>query len=300
MRIAVVVTVLAGCGFQVGASQVGTDDASTTSDGDRTGDGAAGDGPLPTVDAAIDAPPTNPDLDNDGVMNAMDNCPTVANTTQWNEDMDLLGDLCDPCPQYAAVQLDTDSDSIGNDCDPRPTMAGDTLALFEGFNVNGAVPAGWTTSGGGTWGVLNGALGFTPGANSPGFALHAVTAGDHTVDAQVIAGAVVGQTPQVVATVIDATTTLDRFFMCSISSYETLFRFARWNSAWSEISSTSATPVPPNTYTVVARALATSQSCRLGGAAMMGGVPRNNGTRVGFRSVNVISTFPYIAVYRSP
>lgn len=36
------------------------------------------------------------DTDADGVLNAIDNCPTVANADQLNNDNDALGDVCDP------------------------------------------------------------------------------------------------------------------------------------------------------------------------------------------------------------
>jgi cysteine-rich repeat protein len=38
------------------------------------------------------------DVDGDGVVNAMDNCPTVANASQTDTDMDGKGDACDSCP----------------------------------------------------------------------------------------------------------------------------------------------------------------------------------------------------------
>jgi hypothetical protein len=290
-----IVLVAAGCGFEVKPSGTAGDDTPPGIDAsvDASGDAIA-------IDAPIDGPPPNPDLDGDGILNTADNCPTVANTTQYNEDNDAFGDACDLCPQYAAVQMDSDSDGIGNDCDPRPQTGGDTLVLFEGFHVSGTLPAGWTTSGSGSWVVIGGKLSYSPAANNPGFALWTLpSGGDHTVDTQTIVGSVQGTTPQVSAVVIDATPSLDKFFMCSISSYETLFRFARWNQAWSELSSVSATPAPPNTYTVIARSSANSESCRVGATMMGGGTQTNGGTRVGFRVVNVNVQYAYVAVYRS-
>lgn len=38
------------------------------------------------------------DLDCDGVLNAVDNCPEVANPDQTDTDADGKGDACDPCP----------------------------------------------------------------------------------------------------------------------------------------------------------------------------------------------------------
>ena len=94
------------------------------------------------------------DMDDDGVTDTADNCPTVANSSQANNDDDTLGDACDPdddndgvadaidafpldpiesadtdgdlvgdvadnCPAVSnADQSDVDSDGIGDACDP--------------------------------------------------------------------------------------------------------------------------------------------------------------------------------------
>ena len=73
-----------------------------------------------------------PDLDVDGVGDATDNCPEVANADQADSDGDAQGDACDldddedgvndaddNCPTVNnAAQADNDSDSIGDPCDP--------------------------------------------------------------------------------------------------------------------------------------------------------------------------------------
>jgi hypothetical protein len=75
--------------------------------------------------------PQSSDSDNDGVEDADDNCPSVANANQTDTDNDGTGDACDNdddgdgvadasdnCPlTQNASQTDTDNDGLGNVCD---------------------------------------------------------------------------------------------------------------------------------------------------------------------------------------
>jgi hypothetical protein len=85
-------------------------------------------------DAAL-VPDAVGDEDHDGVPDNVDNCPTVYNPDQANEDGDRFGDVCDPCPPYpdADPVVDTDHDGVSDACDPNPTVPGDKIAVFEGF-----------------------------------------------------------------------------------------------------------------------------------------------------------------------
>ncbi len=65
--------------------------------------------------------PSGPDADGDGVCDAADNCPTVANEDQANADADGLGDACDPCPSDPAN--DVDGDGVCGNADNCPTIA---------------------------------------------------------------------------------------------------------------------------------------------------------------------------------
>ena len=90
------------------------------------------------------------DTDGDGVIDSIDNCPTVRNAGQWDKDRDGIGNVCDPdygtvattspvvtVPQDTdgdgvadtvdncvlvsnVTQADSDNDKIGNACDTTP------------------------------------------------------------------------------------------------------------------------------------------------------------------------------------
>ena len=58
------------------------------------------------------------DVDGDGVMDVVDNCPEIANANQANSDGDTHGNACDNCPTFTNEnQADSDGDTIGNACD---------------------------------------------------------------------------------------------------------------------------------------------------------------------------------------
>jgi hypothetical protein len=97
-------------------------------------------------DAMIDGDPSL-DSDNDGVNDAIDNCRTAANADQHDEDRDMLGDVCDPCPPFATylvganmmdANVDSDNDGVGDGCDPDRALGGHRIVLFTGFLAQGA------------------------------------------------------------------------------------------------------------------------------------------------------------------
>ena len=56
--------------------------------------------------------------DSDGVVDNIDNCPTISNSDQENLDEDGLGNACDNCPNRSnPSQSDKDNDGIGDWCD---------------------------------------------------------------------------------------------------------------------------------------------------------------------------------------
>ena len=59
-----------------------------------------------------------PDMDGDGVSDAVDNCDLVANPMQENDDGDTLGNACDNCDLADnELQENSDTDSFGDACD---------------------------------------------------------------------------------------------------------------------------------------------------------------------------------------
>ena len=118
------------------ATPVGTYTISlSTSDGTTVANPSVSGGKLAdanatTITVRVVAPAIT-DADGDGVADSTDNCPTVANPGQANNDGDAQGDACDPdddndgvadagdnCPVTAnPAQADTDGDGIGDACD---------------------------------------------------------------------------------------------------------------------------------------------------------------------------------------
>jgi hypothetical protein len=102
------------------------------------------------------APPMDPDdVDGDGIPNARDRCPEVADPAQHDEDGDGFGDLCDVCPTVSdPEQLDQGelaaisfNDGVGDACDPRPSTGGDRIGALHTFAADNAaawIGAGWT------------------------------------------------------------------------------------------------------------------------------------------------------------
>jgi hypothetical protein len=75
-------------------------------------------GPETAAGGASDGYQTQDDWDDDGILDADDDCPRTANPDQSDLDEDLVGDACDDCPIHADPdQSDRDGDGQGDVCD---------------------------------------------------------------------------------------------------------------------------------------------------------------------------------------
>ena len=60
----------------------------------------------------------DPDVDSDGILNNVDNCPSIANTDQDDWDQDDIGDVCDYCNDIANVPGNANIDATGEELTP--------------------------------------------------------------------------------------------------------------------------------------------------------------------------------------
>lgn len=91
---------------------------------------------IPANDEEPQPPVAQEDSDGDGIVNAEDNCPRVANPSQEDADGDGVGDACDNCPQVAnGEQEDEDRDGVGDKCDNCPEVSNPDQADSDGDGV---------------------------------------------------------------------------------------------------------------------------------------------------------------------
>jgi len=85
---------------------------------------------IDNIDIFVLQPPTEPDTDEDGIIDIEDNCPMTPNSDQADFDIDGIGDVCDSCPSDS--DNDGDADGICGDIDNCPQIANASQSDFDG------------------------------------------------------------------------------------------------------------------------------------------------------------------------
>lgn len=270
------------------------------------------------VDATIDAPIVeDDDPDRDNVKTPVDNCPTVANPLQANDDADGRGDACDTCPWKAGEStVDGDGDGLTDDCDPDPRYA-DELVYFEGFDklsTDQVLPAGWaaiTTAGSWSVSTQNGTL---TGSHPPDGGAPALLAKDLGptsstdrlyVRAAGLFGDGVARGQAGIAGDIDASgaTPAGAFCDLTLDASKTVAGFFRGSDSSEEGEAVGALTTPVALRLIVDRAAPHRVRCdakgRLAGSAVHSDDPTDRtGTSVGLRVSDGTAVYRYIAVLR--
>lgn len=289
------VAVLAGCGFSLTGELAdgGSDDADAT---DAT-----------QVDAAVDAAP-KPDTDLDGIPDDVDNCPQAANLDQHDEDGDLIGDGCDPCPQDAVATADGDGDGVGDRCDPHPATPGDQLVRFESFAIappGGALPAGWLANTATTdWTIANDDLTIDVSVTGSAHFIQLDAAAPHTrIDLGFDVGTA-GTVSPMVTGIVDEDANNSAGWSCSTRFGVSLPLQSFSGGSFTDRALGSGIPTAPGTFRIVTTIDGGGVACAITTSAgtvtpTFGGSSANR-TRVGIRVRDVTARIHYVAVYASP
>ena len=138
-------------------------------DGDGFGDVCD---PCPLEPGGACSNPDADDIDDDGVLNGLDNCPRLTNADQADKDADGHGDLCDTCdqPNPGPGTCPLTIPAIRNPADPLHPKAGSPVAISGAF-VTALRPDAGTSRGfyiqNNTQEPWNGIFVFTGGALPP-------------------------------------------------------------------------------------------------------------------------------------
>jgi len=95
--------------------------------------------PTIAADAAptTDAPPPEPDLDRDGILDVIDPCIATAGDATADSESDAQDNTTDDCPFDATLGPNADGDDIQDQCDPFPSLGGDRIRCVMAFGNPG-------------------------------------------------------------------------------------------------------------------------------------------------------------------
>jgi hypothetical protein len=79
------------------------------------------------------------DLDGDEWSDSLDNCPTTANSDQGDADLDLFGDVCDLCPDFPSTNDDFDGNGIGDECECGDQTQDGTVSILDILAINAVI-----------------------------------------------------------------------------------------------------------------------------------------------------------------
>jgi hypothetical protein len=255
--------------------------------------------PLDAGSSELDAPTADAsdDIDDDGILNAADNCPAMANTDQRDHDGDSHGDVCDNCPHIAneSQAATMDADLVGDACDPDQGRL-DTMSRFEGFYET---PAGWTMPGG--WGVANGKLTATVTSGFQFAYLNSNVAADVTV---VTAAGMVPGTPtpnvSVLAHVAPATS---QYYRCGVVASTTGRAEITLNTGTNFTTIDQINYVTPSYSDITVRIDLTGANLTCAARAgpetanLAGSSSGAAGNRIGLRVREATGSFDYVVVF---
>jgi hypothetical protein len=281
---------LVGCGFRTHALS------------DAVVGDVSGDTTIRPDGTAPDGSPTS-DTDGDGIVDASDNCPTVANPNQHDEDSDGAGDLCDPCPYIANATADADGDGVPDACDPHPGASGDSLVAFYPF-TGAALPTGWTVRAGiaSDWTVSGDALRATTAVNATDIITVDSTHQRHAIDVGVDVSAAATTLTSFVGAIGDSKSNLGQFVVCGLRNDQREREMVvvdnnAYTVPWMDASEQVTVP---GSFRFVLLVEDDATTCDIPGASphtfSESRSPFDN-TYVGLRLSNATAAYRYVAVY---
>jgi hypothetical protein len=251
---------------------------------------------------AIDSVDADPDGDHDGIANALDNCPAIANADQANDDGDRFGDACDPCPPIADPDpiVDPDSDGVSGACDPFPATPGDAIRVFESFTAP-ALPAGWATIGSG-WTFAGGSAVIDSGSDDLNYLTIAQPAATRqAVITQLTVDELVGGNERAIGPVQLFQASPTRSIACELLRDGNGPKLAIDDTGGPTLDTTDATFDPDLTVTLTNRRDGTSYQCEDGEVIATGSsafaTPQPG---IGLRTRSVSGRFAWVLVVAAP